>query len=91
MNEDKPYEDVREDTYWTTGTGDELTLAEMEKSHLQNAILFLNRKQEECTAQGLGDYEVNDHSAFYWMKLFRKELKYREALLQPQVVGEEIL
>jgi len=54
---------IRKNLYWTTMSGDEILISDMDKSHLQNTIILLSKKQELCTQYGLGDFEINDLTA----------------------------
>lgn len=59
----KNYKDIRSKTVWTTKDGDAYPVKRMETSHVQNTIILLTRKLEECKKLSLGDYIIKEVKA----------------------------
>jgi len=75
----KAIKKLRKNFSWETAHGDEILLKDMETTHLQNTIIYLCKKQEECTKYKLGEFEVNGMTAGEWIEIFRDELLYRNS------------
>ena len=55
-----------------------LSPKDMSKQTLQNAIIYLSKKQEHCTNYGLGEYEFRESNARTWIKILRDEWASRD-------------
>lgn len=75
---DKAFASLRQQLRWTTASGDEIAVQDMEVQHLQNTIVYLSKKQEDYAKYKVGDLKINNLSAPEWIEIFRKELKSRE-------------
>ncbi len=80
--ENKLFKKLRKTVIWTCGDGREVHVKEMEVSHLQNTIIFLAKRQEECDTYKLGAFVLNELSASEWIELFREELIHREVITE---------
>lgn len=72
------FKKIRKSLHWTTAQGDETLISDMGKGHLQNTIIYLSKKQEECNKYRVGNYEINGMTANEWIEIMRKEWATRE-------------
>jgi len=71
------FKKIRKQLDWTQANGEEISLEDMETQHIQNTIIMLAKKQEDCDKYGIGNYSLNDLTANQWIELFKEELKLR--------------
>jgi len=73
----KEIKKLRKTFSWETAKGDIILLKGMTTPHIQNTIICLYKKQEECIKYELGEFEINNMTAGEWIEIFRDELLYR--------------
>lgn len=75
---DAAFKKIRKSLAWTSSNGESVLISDMSKNHLQNTIIFLAKKQEECTKYKVGDFEVNGMTANEWIDILRQEWASRD-------------
>ena len=55
-----------------------MLLSDMSKTTLQNLIIHLSKKQEECDKYSLGDYYIAEKTAKEWLILLREHWASRD-------------
>ena len=70
-------ERVRNQLIWKTAYGRENIVADMNKEHIENTIIFLHKRIEDFKKYKLGTPHINELSCEEWLEVFRDELKYR--------------
>ncbi len=71
----------RPNPIWTTAAGEALFVSDMETPHLQNTIIWLTKKQNECAELKIGLYTINDRNAYNWISIMKAELKKRGVII----------
>lgn len=68
---------VRSVVSWTTRTGEEMRIKDMEASHIKNTIVYLYKRQDDYDRYSLDSFEINSMTAMEWIEVFEAELTYR--------------
>lgn len=62
---------------WLSNNGKEYEIKDMDTGHIQNCIIKITEKIEQCHKLNIGTFQYLGTSGYTWLYYFKDELKRR--------------
>lgn len=71
------HKSLRRSLEWTTASGNDIRIKDMDDSHLINTVLYLSKKRDELEFYNLPMIDINEKPIDVWIDILSNEIKYR--------------